>query len=490
MNRLLSPTALAVLALAMGGCGDEHREREVTLTSFDVHVISPAIECDDRGRPVPLPVPRTAVPVTLEARAIGSDGRPFPFTGRARVAVTPGRTVPALTGIEFVDGVAAPQTITVLAVHSDAEIWVIDDVPEEGRPVPSYAAGVGETLPYDRPTLADVNQLPPNGDNTQSAYAGDYLELDVVDPDTGDLTRELLVTAIFNEGFYVTDLTEGPHSLYPGNFGALYVYSYSYPEYLLPGDRLTTLTGTLMDFSGHTQISFPTWTTAPDDGDGLAALATLEATAPAITPTICGGGSTSSIQSQILCGYSSANLHLESLESSLVVLPEIRTPDLWVRCDFDGNGEVANFGQYQATGNEPPGEPIPAFGCFAEDEECACNLACLTSGVFESTVPGRSFDATGKVCAELGTYERYGQYPVRLVNGGVPGPRIGLATRDSVPAFDPRAQGAAGAGLWARGMLRHVRAGRPRWVVVARDPSDLCCTDSASCPDGLAPCGF
>ena len=481
-----TPAALAaILAVAVAGCGDEERDREVTLSSFAVHLVAPVQETDEQGRPVPLPVPRGAS-VTLEARAIGSDGQPFPFTGRARVQVTPGRTIPALTGIDFVDGVAAPQTLTVLAVHSDAELWVVDDTPDAGRPVPSYAAGVGETLHFAQPTLADVNQLPPNGDNAESAYAGDYLELDLVDPDSGALTRELLVTAIFNEGFYVTDLTEPPHPNYPGHFGSLYVYSYSYPEYLLPGDRLERLAGTLMDFSGHTQISFPTWTAAPDDGEGLAALAYLEETAPVITPAICGGGS-SAIQSQILCGYSAQNLHLESLESSLVVLAEARVPDLWVRCDFDGDGEISTFGQYVADGTEPAGQPLPAFGCFEEDPECECNIACLTSGKFESDVPGRSFDATGKVCAEVGNYERYGQYPVRLISGTA-GPRINIATRDSVPAFDPRAPGSAGATVRVRGVLRHVRAARPRWMVTTRDPTDLCCTNSASCPDGLAPC--
>jgi hypothetical protein len=287
--------------------------------------------------------------------------------------------------------------------------------------------------------------------------------------------------------FYVTDLTEPPNPNYPGNFGSLYVFSYSYPEYLLPGDRLERLAGTLVDFSGHTQISFPTWRTAPDDGRGAAKLALLERTAPVIDPTICGGGSTSAVQSQELCGYSASNLHMESLESSVVVLAEAQVPDLWVRCDFDGNGELATFGQYQATGDEPPGQPLPAFGCFAEDPECACNIACLTSGKFESDVEGRSFDATGKVCAELTNYERYGQYPVRLVTGTTR-PRINIATRDTIPGFDPRDPASAGATIRVRGVLRHVRAARPRWMVMTRDPSDLCCTDSASCPTGLVPC--
>lgn len=475
------------LASTLAGCGDESHGRPVTLASFSVHVVSPVLATDGNGDPIRLPVPRGPLAVALDARAIGTDGQPFPFTGRARVQVTPGRTLPELTGIDFVNGIATTQTVTVLGVHSDTEIWVVDDVPDAGRPVPSHAAGVGETLTFAPPTLADMNQIPPNGDNAQSAYAGDYVELDLTTSDPQLPSRELIVTAIFNEGFYVTDLDEPPHPTYPGNFGHLYVYSYSYPEYLLPGDRLERIAGTLMDFSGHTQISFPMWRAARDDGTGLADLARLETMAPAITPLICGGGSTSSIQSQELCGYSAQNFYLESLESSLVKLAEAQLPDLWVRCDFDGNGEVATFGQYQATGAEPPGEPLPPFGCFSDDPECRCNIACLTSGTFESEVQGRSFDATGKVCAELATYERYGQYPVRLVTGSTR-PRINIATRDSIPTFDPRAEDSAGAVVRVRGLLRHVRAARPRWMVTARDPSDLCCTNAASCPAGLAPC--
>jgi hypothetical protein len=76
------PAALAAaLALLAAGCdGDVVHDREVTLSSFAVHVIAPTLEVDEQGRPIRLPVPRGATSVTIEARAVGTDGQPFPFT--------------------------------------------------------------------------------------------------------------------------------------------------------------------------------------------------------------------------------------------------------------------------------------------------------------------------------------------------------------------------------------------------------------------------
>ena len=46
----------------------------------------------------------------------------------------------------------------------------------------------------------------------------------------------------------------------PGNFANIFVYNYNYPDGLEIGDRIASITGTIGEFVGDTQISFPGWT--------------------------------------------------------------------------------------------------------------------------------------------------------------------------------------------------------------------------------------
>lgn len=479
MSTLLRASTAAAL-LAGAGCGhlifeDETRAPPSGLASFRVILQDPA------GAPeAPLPVPRGLSSMRVRVLAVDYEGKSFPFRGVARAMVTPGRTVPSAFPIDFNDddpddGVAET-TISFLFVHSETTVWVVDDVDGEE---PSHAVGIGGPIYYDQPTLADANQIPPNGDNTQSAYPGDFVEMNrIVDEATGEATkRDLIVTAIFNDGFYVSDLAE-PVSTgdEPGNYGSLFVFNFSYPEDLVLGDRLERIAGTMLDFSGNTQMTFPVWERDPG-GPYLDLLTQLEARAIAVSAETCTGGS-SSFASQQLCGYSSANMDLESLEGSIVKIDRIQLPELFVRCDFDGNGDIAPFRQ-EGTG----------FVCNEGDEECACNLACLTSATFTSErLPERSFDATGKLCTEQTNYYTYGQYAVRILGAeGDPTPRLNIASRDAIPEFDPTLETSLGRVLHVRGVLRHVRAARPRWLVMTRERADLCCP-SADCPVGLDPC--
>lgn len=490
-------------ALGWTGCVDEFRGQPVRVTSFQVEIVNPptrgGIPYGDPDHLLPLPL--EPLQLRLRATALCNDGQPCPFSGRARVHVTPGRTIPTLAWIDFPerdDGApgVAEANVTVLAVHSDTRVWVVDDIPDgsgRNRPARSepvtHSVGVSPNLYFDHPTLAAANAIPPQGDNTESFYPGDFVSMsrigDVWDETCKRLPRaptkrDLIVTAITSNGFFVTDLAEAPAS--PGNFGHLFVFNFSYPEDLQPGDRISHLQGTLLDFSGNTQLGFPVWKKdlCPPDFETLAR---LETHAPAIDTAICTKGSSPQISEQS-CGYSSSNFAMESLESALVKLPTIALPDLWVRCDFDGNGEASNYMQVGS-----------AFGCGdANDAECACVLACATGTKFpqegapylRSVPEGFSFDATGRSCTERTGYDSFGQYVVRLVENGKLGPRLNLQSRDSVPDFDPTTT--PGARLSARGILTHVRAARPRWVVAPRQPSDLCCVDAGTCPEGLSLC--
>ncbi len=506
----------ACAALLLAGCVDEYVDVVPGLSSFSVELADPAAAGSAEE---PLPVSRGITTMRIRAQAWATDGKPYAWNGKARVKVTPGVTVPNVFPIEFVDG-RAETDVQILGAHSETRLWVIDDKAWGA----SFAVGVTPTLHYDEPTLADINAIPPQGDNNTSFFTrgsprGDFVSLhrdgfvfadrdqpedpcELAAPGAGK--RDVIVTATTATGFYATDLTEPADGVLPGNYGHIFVFNFNFPEGLEVGDRLHALEGTIQEFSGNTQLTFPTYRisscplVAGDDVEAvraaqrtleLARLGELEQNAPVIGTAICTGGSGSGISLES-CGYSASNFQMESLESALVRIPEVKTPELWARCDFDGDGQVSSFVQ---DGN--------VFGCLdPNDAECACNVACQTSRAFpspdspfEASHADKAFDATGKICAEVTSYHGYGQYIVRIVEDGVLGPRINLSTRDAFPAFDPELEENLGSVLRARGNLVQVRAARPRWVVQARIPDernepDLCCVDESRCPAGLQLC--
>lgn len=511
----------ASAALSLTGCVDEFVDVPNELSSFTVTFD----ELTPTGSPdAQLPAPRGTLWLGVRANAFGTDGKPLAWNGRARVKVTPGAInavkddrdgLSADNALVFVDGVASGQ-VEIKSVHSDARIWLVDDLPDSD----THAVGVTPIVYFDEPTLADINSIPPGGDNFTSLYVdggtvGDFVRMErdgfvfegretAEDPcalaEPGATKRDLIVTATTPTGFYVTDLAEPPHPTLPGNFAHAFVYNFGFPEGLEPGKRLYLLAGTIQEFSGNTQITSPTYRVsycpfvAGDDTDAvraqqrtleLAKLHELEANAPVIGGATCGTGV--SLQS---CGYSSSNLAMESLESAVVQIPEAKLPDMWVRCDFDGDGQVSTFAQIGSS-----------FGCADEnDAECACNLACQTSAKFpspdskfEASHADKAFDATGKLCAERTGYQGFGQYIVQIIDNGVPGPRINLTSRDAFPEFDPELEENLGAHVRVRGNLQQVRAARPRWVVQARgaderNDTDVCCLPGEFCPAGLQPC--
>jgi hypothetical protein len=86
----------------------------------------------------------------------------------------------------------------------------------------------------------------------------------------------MIVTAITAEGFYVADKLSPPISdpfytsdatgfrVLPGTFGYIYVYNYNFPDGLYFADRVLSLTGTVQEFSGDTQLVFPSWVRKED----------------------------------------------------------------------------------------------------------------------------------------------------------------------------------------------------------------------------------
>lgn len=145
----------------------------------------------------------------------------------------------------------------------------------------TFIAGISDALWFAAPTIADTQLLPgktvgfsspwcppskPAWNNRVSPFIGNFLTIDAPPP-KGDM----IVTAVTAEGFYAADLLAPPitskyftddpteNRTLPGTYGYMYIYNYNYPDGLFTGDRVLSLTGTVQEFSGDTQMVFPSW---------------------------------------------------------------------------------------------------------------------------------------------------------------------------------------------------------------------------------------
>jgi hypothetical protein len=296
---------------------------------------------------------------------------------------------------------------------------------------------------------------------------------------------QLVVTGVFNEGFFVTDVSDQT-----GEYNHLYAYSYSYPQDLELGDRLDRLAGLTQDFSGCTQISFPIWHRAVDAdlNPEPFQVTDLDALIPPVTvdTDTCLGGSD---YMPHLCGQSSRNWELEALESARVRLENLRAPDIYINCDFNGDQEVdpewmcrdgSLEGCCQKSCLERNGSVEIIVRELIADEDTLQDVVVMEDEIcpWESSIEGiqpncvRILLGPGHVCSELATLRQYGQWSVAMDDGD--GPLINLLTRESLVGFDPTKEEHLDMHIgFVQGNLRHVRAARPRWIVlVGHSPDD------------------
>lgn len=214
----------------------------------------------------------------------------------------------------------------------------------------------------------------------------------------------------------------GCSSYSPGTFGSVFVFNFSFPEGLNQGDLLFSLSGAVQEFTSTTQLTFPAWTIAervrllpPAQWDKwLRLVPPVE-----INYRLCGHDNVfSPFITDVLCGQSSTNLKLESLEAALVKVRGVKFPDRFVNCDFDASGSVPFFCNrtdrvnnmtVRSWGNcdfDMPPAPEPEN----DARERVCTQNCTL---------GRGPDAE-QVCAEESTFIGFGQYSVELAP---PGPR-------------------------------------------------------------------
>jgi hypothetical protein len=508
---------LAFSGLAFGPCV-EKRSLENTLSGFKVTVTSiQGAQGGDGTAAAPYDFPDEDLVLTYNAYALDPHGMLFDFNGQSSLQITPGElstpTLASFTAGSASGTVSVRKTFGPVTLLVEDIRWVNGDKPESGplayqliRPEGSFASGASNVIHFKYPSLRNIQWDPlleTQGDIDGSSLPGRFVEINCRADASGPLPDvngekhgQIIVTGIFGEGFFVTDLSDSGR-----DYNHLYVYSFNYPEDLEEGDRIDMLMGTTQDFSGCTQISFPAWKRAESETkDPLpyrVPPAELDTVLPPalLTPAICSLGSSQTTGH--LCGHSKKNWTMEKLESARVRIESVKIPDVFVNCDYNSDTEIPLIAASTGPGDETTcrdaclkrdGQTnILAKEIIAKDlrslvdktctreSDCDANERCSEDGICLEPCPWdppgvepgcmKIKVSSGQVCSELSTLQQYGQWTAALGNGA--GPLINIMTRDTIPDFDPTTQENLGKTIeYLQGNLRQVRAARPRWIVL------------------------
>jgi hypothetical protein len=283
------------------------------------------------------PLPWSTAPIELElgVQAMGHDREPLDWSGRLDLHVRPG-TLSSATSVDVLDG-SGSAAVEIAWGYDRVRLWASDEAGGtlgDGSELPaSYATGAAPAIHVRRPTLRQV-QEPVSAGGGESPLLGSYVPIrgwgDPLDSSLPDSERrDLVVTAVVTDGFYVSDRSDPP-----GSFNSIFAFNHSRPDGLEPGSRLSELSGIVDEFLGFTELSFPGWTVAGQGEPGEPSL----------------------LDPEIVCDDSA----MEGFEASLVRVEDLVS-------DFRSAGDCANyleFGQWPALLTELPfrraGEAVAA----------------------------------------------------------------------------------------------------------------------------------
>lgn len=287
---LRAAAALAALGAlpalpALTGCVEDGRPLE-DVSTFQVRILSlngEPLPTADAPRDANLGDTEDVWEVEISARA--PTGEPAEFDGMVRLSVNPG----AVVGVEgdgaagrnlLVIGGQARGMVRVTAVYGPTRLWVEDlgyvpappdvqaacangenddpnedvlvdypadpgcayanDSTEEGG---AFAAGVSPPVEYALPRISDIQ-----GGSAQTPYPYEGMEVKTSSP------QRVVVTRVASDGFYVTDLAEQSEG-----YNSLFAFNFSTPPGMRVCDRVSFLSGTISEFFGFTELSFPSY---------------------------------------------------------------------------------------------------------------------------------------------------------------------------------------------------------------------------------------
>lgn len=447
-------TALLIIA-GLGSCTYDQSE-VASVSTFSVSII----KVNGAAPPTadaPLPANRGNKDEVweIEIQARSPVGDAAVFDGMVRLSVEPG-AVTAIKGdgaqgrnILLKDGKAKAE-VFVTAVYGPARLWVEDigytpatlgalpacsdgedsdgdvliDFPadpgcafanDDDEQEGTFSAGVSAPVAYSLPTVRDVQ-----GEGSSTPYPYEGMEVN-----TGE-GHHVIVTRVSSDGFYVTDLSEQDKG-----YNSLFAFNFNTPARMRVCDKVVYLAGTVNEFFGFTELSFPSYQLIyPHEGD----------TCDIPEPTLLGPGLLFSPEA------------MEKLESGLA-----RVRDYVI---------AKNFG------------PKPAVNNVFLPDQTNCDLNGDGQVDFQSQVEGSCGNACSDDpdCSEWTGFSARGNFKARALSGsGVI--QLNLGT---VPLFDPVAH--KGQTLKSvTGTLRNFSGGSLNWTLETRCPDDLVCDLSDAC---------
>ncbi len=289
MNRAWILAAFATVATSCGG------KNALPDKPLDIEIKLVSVPPNARDKRLPITFDQSsAYELTVDLRVRNPDGSTRTrFTGAnawARVTFAPSGQVVSSSGpagandpnvegpnVHFTNGEAKGIKLKVIGAYGDTRV-VVEDVGFVPAPKGKVAAcadgkdndkngyadfphdpsclflnddseapfeagfGTSDPIFFSNPTIRDV-QL-----GTASPFLAKQVDLEAA-------SRRLIVTAVTNQGMFVTDIDEPTRSS-----NSLFIFNFSTPYRVRMCDRLVRLSGNVADFFGGTQLGTPGWT--------------------------------------------------------------------------------------------------------------------------------------------------------------------------------------------------------------------------------------
>lgn len=426
-------------------------------------------------------IPRGDVDIALTINALNQKGAAASLDGTVSFKAVPGDVIQDYAfRYAYMQGGELKATTRASHLYGEVRFWAEDAPPEslysDGGAVPftvqdpyrerTWATGTSPVVYFEEPTLAKI-QMPDGFDNRSSPFVGQFMKVGE-NPESGHVLLQscadlgpdgkpqpqdgqpstMVITGMDPGGFFVTDLTAcrvkeqltengntvvrvgEPDGYLPGTFGSMYVYNYSYPDGLDQGDLIWTVSGAVQEFTSTTQLTFPAWSVRekvrqlPVDqwNKYLDLVKPVE-----INHRLCGlDNQPAPFLTDSLCGHNKRNLKMESLESGLVRVTNVRFPEVFTNCDKNADGQVPFFCEGKLADGTWAWQDcdFTTDAPQADAEEMTCNINCVINGI------------DGKRCSERATYNGFGQFVVELTAPGPASQLLDPSMSSKISTFD------------------------------------------------------
>ncbi len=291
--------------------GDDGNPVCAPFTKAFVVRVDPSVERGSQAEPLPFQAPRwkqyiwkdeskttvdkvqwlnesereSGLKIGLAAYAVDVHGKFNPsFNGTVRIKSIPGEL--NVQEVTFKNGLlgtwqnpedpensnpTAYENVELRFAYGATRLWIEDATENEyGILSGSLATGVSDEFYFEDQTIHTIQYNPdvPDGVTPLIKQFGNV---------KAKKGHDLVVSNVVSTGFYVSDV--GEDGMKDG-FNSIFIYSYSQPARVDIGDRICEVTGGIAEFTGMTQMQFPSWgiqnkerstaedtDPAPEDGD-------------------------------------------------------------------------------------------------------------------------------------------------------------------------------------------------------------------------------